>query len=182
MGVDVVDVTSTMSNEERYFDWLKSQVGIEYGRRTSRTYEDLFRCLFSKEFVWIIPNDDNRLEDGLDLRTEFLGGGHYDVLPNGVSILEVLVALSRRLAFNAEGDPRMWAWRLLENLEIHSFVDPLTPQEEEILDDMLETMIWRQFGTDGVGSFFPLQQPKEDQREVEMWYQMSAYINENSDH
>lgn len=171
-----------MNREEQYFDWLKSQVGIEYGRNTSKTYDELLKCLFAKEFVWIIPNDDNRMEDGLDLRTEFLGGRHYEILQQGVSILEVIVALSRRLAFNAEGDPNMWAWRLIENIEIHSFTDPIKPNEYEILNDMLETLIWRQFSTDGIGSFFPLLDPKEDQTKVEMWYQMSAYINENSDH
>lgn len=170
-----------MTNDEQYFAWLKNQIAPEYGRRSSKTYDGLFSLLYHKEFVWIIPNDDNRVEDGLDLRTEFLGGGHYDVLQQGVSILEVLVALSRRLAFNGGGDPTMWAWRLLENLGLDRFKDPLNRRSIAAADDILEQMIWRQFERDGRGSFFPLRYAREDQTKTELWYQMNAYINENTD-
>lgn len=170
-----------MTREQQYFHWLKSQVGIEYNRKTSNTYDDLLNCLLSKEFVWIIPNDDNRVEDGLDLRTEFLGGAHYDVLQQGVSILEVLVGLSRRLAFNADGDPTLWAWRLIENIDLHKYSDPIRPRDDDRIDQILENLIWRNFSRDGMGSFFPLAEAKEDQTKVELWYQMNAYINENVD-
>lgn len=170
-----------MTKEEQYFGWLKSQIAIDYGRETSKTCDGLFAWLHSKEFVWIIPNDDNRVEDGLDLRTEFLGGAHYEILQNGVSILEVLVSLSRRLAFNAEGDPTKWAWQLIVNLELHKFADPLTNRDEDKIEETLERLIWRQFHPDGQGSFFPLKVAKEDQTKIELWYQMSAYINENVD-
>jgi hypothetical protein len=171
-----------MTKDEQYFIWLKNQIAPEYGRRTSHTYEGLFTLMYSKEFVWIIPNDDNRVEDGLDLRTEFLGGGHYDVLQQGVSILEVLVALSRRLAFNADGAPELWAWRLIDNLGLAQYKDRLrTGIDRAAIDDILDQMIWRQFERDGRGSFFPLRYAREDQTKTELWYQMNAYINENTD-
>jgi hypothetical protein len=31
----------------------------------------------------------------------------------------------------------------------------------------------------GLGGMFPLEDPREDQRAIEIWYQMMAYINEN---
>jgi hypothetical protein len=170
-----------MTREQEYYGWLVSQIEVEYGRRTSKQYDGLFTWLYQKEFVWVIANDDNRVEDGLDLRTEFLGGGHYDVLQQGVSILEVLVALSRRLAFNADGDASKWAWQLVVNLGLDKKSDPLTTRDEDEIEDILEKMIWRQFSNDGQGSFFPLKDAKEDQTKIEIWYQMSAYINENSD-
>lgn len=170
-----------MTSEQRYFDWLKSQVAPEYDRDTSKTYDGLFASLHSKEFVWVVPNDDNRVEDGLDLRSEFLGGAHFDVIQDGCSVLEVLVGLSRRLAFNADGDPRLWAWRLIENLGLDKMWDPLSSMNENKIDDILENMIWRQFERDGQGSFFPLKYARDDQTQVELWYQMNAYINENSD-
>jgi hypothetical protein len=121
------------------------------------------------------------VEDGLDLRTEFLGGSHYEVLQQGVSVLEVLVALSRRLAFNADGDPDKWAWQLIVNIGLAKFKDPLRIVDKAAIEDILEKMIWRQFERDGRGSFFPLRYAKEDQTKTELWYQMNAYINENTD-
>ncbi len=38
----------------------------------SLTYWKLFRTLYSTEFVWLLSGDDNRAEDGLELREEFL--------------------------------------------------------------------------------------------------------------
>ncbi len=49
------------------------------------------------------------------------------------------------------------------------------------IDDILERLIWRQYQEDGQGGFFPLAWPEQDQREVELWYQMNAYLAENED-
>ena len=58
--------------EEAYFTWLYKQVGVLSAKNPSRTHWSLAKQLYAKEFVWFIPNDDNRLEDGRDLRFEFL--------------------------------------------------------------------------------------------------------------
>jgi hypothetical protein len=50
--------------EEAYFRWLCNQVVNVKLKNPSRTYWSLLKQLHSREFVWIIPNDDNRLEDG----------------------------------------------------------------------------------------------------------------------
>src|SRR5215469_1846943 len=111
--------TSTMTRYERledgYFKWLKSQFIIDAGPN-HRTFDALFNRLYSKEFVWFVPNDDNRIGDGLELRREFMGGGRWPI-EKGVSTLEVIVALSRRVAFNSLGTPVDWAWILLKNLK-----------------------------------------------------------------
>jgi len=44
--------------DELYFTWLYSQVGSVRTRNPARTYWSLLRYLYTKEFVWIIPNDD----------------------------------------------------------------------------------------------------------------------------
>jgi hypothetical protein len=136
--------------------------------------------LHSRDFVWIIPNDDNRVQDGKDLRLDFAGPARR-MLKEGVSILEVLVGLSRRLEFVADGDARVWAWTLIENLELHKIKDPLTPEKVDRIDDILDTLMWRTYLHDGTGGFFPLAWPKEDQTQVEIWYQMNAYVNEMPD-
>jgi len=163
------------STEEEYFQWLVSQIQIAQSDNRPKTYHELFERLHNKEFVWIIPNDDNRVADGFDLRAEFLRGSHY-TFPFGVSVLEVIVALSRRLEFNAEGPAREWAWQLIKNLRLHKMADPLSFQKGRRIDEILDRLIWRTYKPNGVGGFFPLKDTDEDQTKIEIWYQMSAYI------
>src|SRR4029077_5304027 len=144
--------------EQRYFEWLISQIDI----RGTRTFYELFEMLFIIEFVWTVPHDDNRLQDGLDLRTEFLNGQkiHWD---KGATVLERLIALSRRLAFTAGGRAEDWAWQLLANLRLTKMTDPLTENKARKVTNILETLIWRQYREDGLGGFFPLNWPDKDQ-------------------
>lgn len=164
-----------------YFHWLESQVREE-GHQT-HTYTDLLGLMHAKEFVWLVPNDDNRIVDGSDLRREFLqeAGAPDDLSPESfgpVSILEVLIGMSRRFAFVAEGDAEVWAWQFLVNLELDKMSDPLSRSKAAKADDMLERVIWRTYNPDGSGGFFPLTRPEEDQTQVELWYQMCAYAEE----
>jgi hypothetical protein len=164
--------------EHKYFEWLISQINVQ----GTRTFYDLFGMLFTMEFVWTVPHDDNRLQDGLDLRTEFLNERrisrqkvHWE---KGVTVLEVLIALSRRLAFTAGGRAEDWAWQLLVNLRLNKMSDPFTENKARKVTNILETLIWRQYREDGLGGFFPLNWPDQDQRQVEIWYQMQKYVNE----
>lgn len=169
--------------EELYLRWLYSQVGSF--DKASPTYWTLFECLHDKQFVWVVPNDDNRAEDGRDLRQEFLraeGILRYDEKWDrlGCSMLELLIALSRRAEFEAEsfGDTSDWFWHFLEMIEIDKYHDGKRFPAKKI-DDILDGVIWRTYEYDGGGGLCPLQDPAEDQREVEIWYQLSAYILEH---
>lgn len=168
--------------DELYLTWLYSQTGSVKLKSKSRTYWSLLRRLYCKVFVWIIPNDDNRVEDGKDLRYEFvadlgLRNVDQDWMELPCSMLEMLVALSRRLAFEAEGEPRDWFWQMLTNLEINQYNDRTHIPDDE-LDDRLNIVIWRTYEPDGIGGLFPLKWPERDQRDIELWYQLSAYILE----
>lgn len=168
--------------DEQYLRWLYSQVLPIESRKSVRTFWALLRQLYVKEFVWYVPNDDNRLEDGRDLRYEFLA---LEDLPDdpewtslGCSILEMLIGLSRRLAFQMDGEPRFWFWQLLENIGLDKYNDRYYKNSEEEVNEVLERVIWRNYDEDGRGGLFPLRHPDDNQREVELWYQMSAYILE----
>jgi hypothetical protein len=163
--------------EAAYFKWLYPQV-IDTEHR-NRPYEGLLMLLYFKEFVWTVPNDDNRIEDGLEIRREFLATQRtrYELtLP--CSFLEVLIGLSRRLEFQTDGTAEGWAWQLLVNLELHRMADPLSRRKQSQVDEILEAVIWRTYNPDGSGGFFPLGWPEEDQTKVEIWYQMAHYVNE----
>lgn len=170
--------------DELYLRWLYKQVG-RAGSTSSRTHWDLFRKLFTTEFIWIVPNDDNRVEDGRELRLEFIEeSDHLEVdaswLGLGCSVLEMLIALSQRLSFEAEGEAREWFWLMLRNLKLERFNDSRFSHEDADYEVglILETLIWRNYNRTGHGGLFPLQNPQEDQRKVEIWYQLSAYLAE----
>lgn len=167
--------------EESYFNWLCSQVGSVSGFSHSRMLEQLF----FKEFAWFVPNDDNRAEDGREMRREFLGEESLDIDPDftgcGCCMLELFVALARRASFEdiEERDVSYWFWHLIKNADLYRFNDRRKSFSDTV-DTILERIIWRTYNPDGQGGLFPLQNPCEDQREVELWYQMSAYLLERT--
>jgi hypothetical protein len=168
--------------DELYLTWLYSQVGSVTLKNPSRTYWSIFRLLYRKEFVWFVPNDDNRAEDGKDLRYEFIDDKELedvslDWMNLGCSVFELLIGLSRRLAFEAGGEPLEWFWEFMENLEFRAYNDKSHIPTEEI-EAALDQVIWRTYNPDGAGGLFPLRYPERDQRDIEIWYQMSAYLKE----
>ena len=190
---------STMSNHpltEDYLRWLEPQIRDEQDglSNPNREFWGLLNIMYEQEFRFFVPNDDNRRMDGLDLRTEFCNEQHIrmgerrrnplrsfldkEYLDPPCSFLEVLIALSRRFAFIAGGNAPGWAWVLLSNLGLHRMSDPLSTTKTRRARDILETCVFRNYSPDGQGGFFPLQDPPEDQTQVELWYQMAAFINE----
>ena len=175
----IVDSTMTKRFAERYFDWLASQVRVESNSPIPKEYGGLLKQLHGREFVWVVPNDDNRAVDALSLRREFWGEGNK-YPRDGVSLLEVILALSRRLEFTAGGEKEVWAGQLLKNLKLDRMFDPLTIRKANRVDEIVDGLIWRTYERDGTGGFFPLKDIKEDQTKVEIWYQMNAYVMEHT--
>lgn len=173
-------MTTSQTVREEYLRWLEPQLRDEYAPDTS--YWELINLMFDKEFVWQVPYDDNRIADGLDLRREFAQSARSRVRLleqlGPCSFLEVLIGLSRRLAFAAGGESPGWAWHLLNNVELHRMSDPLTRPKQSRAEDIMDTVIWRRYSPDGQGGFFPLAWPDDDQTKIELWYQMNSYVEE----
>lgn len=173
--------------DEQYLIWLYRQVASIQLQNPARTYWSLLKQLYVKEYIWLIPNDDNRVEDGRDLRYEFIEETHVDIhtpdwLTLGCSVLEMLIALSRRLAFEADGEASEWFWTLLENVNLRQYNDleygKQAHDNYDAIEDILDEIIWRTYSYEGLGGLFPLRTAYEDQRDVEIWYQLSAYLSE----
>jgi len=169
--------------DELYFQWLYRQVG-RAGTNRAKTHWKLLRQLYSKEFVWLVPNDDNRVIDGVQLRWLFVAESQLDKvdaswMKMGCSVFEMLLALSHRLAFEADGKAVDWFWFLLRNLGLEDFTDSNYDGFIKDVDEILEKLIYRLYRPDGQGGLFPLKDPTVDQRHVEIWYQMSMYLHEN---
>lgn len=170
------------SLDEQYLAWLYARIGSVNETRKSRTYWSLLRYLYSTEFIWLIPNDDNRVEDGRDLRYEFLDevGLSGSVDPNwlgmGCSVLEMIMGVAKALGFEDDRTPHHWFWELLLNLGLAGYND--REFNEPHVEEIVSNLIWRTYKPNGEGGLFPLRYPHEDQRQVEIWYQAQAYLIE----
>lgn len=185
-------VISSDEVREDYFQWLCGLVGIS---TPGHSYWSLGRELHKKVFYWTVPNDDNRAEDGKKLREEFFEetsskyhspDNYMDCLDEPCSVFEMLIGLSDRIQdilfdpSNEDGTTEYF-WVLIRNLGLEVFTD------EDFSDRMgpygvnliLEKLLERDYDWKGNGGLFPLRHAQKDQRKVEIWYQMSSYINEN---
>jgi hypothetical protein len=166
-------------------EWLYSQVADVNAQDPSITFWKLLKQLYTTEFVWLVDHDDNRLEDGRDLRLEFVREtGEHDIdrswVELGCSFLELMVGLSRKFAFEADsGEPHYWFWHLMENIGLHEYSDAWKIFPHAEVEEIVERVIHRLYEPDGSGGFFPLRNPPNDQRRVELWYQLGYYVIEN---
>lgn len=178
---------SQSSSETLYFQWLCGLV--EQGATPGRNhYSHLLKSLFDKEFTCFVPNDDNRIGDGLELRKVWYRTG-IDFMSNQLekpcSVLEIIIALALRMEdilYEPDKPNRTnkWFWMMIDNLSLSIFndrayaFDPEGSSEEVGL--ILQTWLDRSYDRNGVGGLFPIQHSREDQRKVEIWYQMQAYL------
>src|SRR5687767_11731318 len=135
--------------DDLYLEWLYRHIGLSSSPDPAKTHWKLARHLLSSEFFWTIPNDDNRCEDGKALRYEFAEElGLYDIDPDwmglGCSMLEMLIALSRRLAFYGEHSPVYWFWRMMKNLGLDKMNDRRRV-DFKVVDEIVHTVIWRMY-------------------------------------
>jgi hypothetical protein len=142
---------------------------------------------FVIRYEYSVPNDDNRAQDGLKLRDRF----EYETsvkLPNlgECRILEFLIALAIRLnesVYDHE-NPNLepvWFWILIVNLELDEYDDGYNFRRIHTgIESIFRCLNNRLYNKDGTGGgLFPLDNPSQDQRGVEVWYQMMAYLQEN---
>lgn len=178
-------ITSTPSNVRNlYFEWLCLKVDVPY------EFTTVMGTLFNREFIWSIANDDNRASDGIGLREEFKeesGPDAYNWELNGpCSVLEMMVALACRMDTDIMWDPdlgdrsALWFSTMLCNLRLDEYADDhLDENSQEEIDQILSVLLNREYAMNGEGGLFPLRKPEHNQRRVEIWYQMHAYIQEN---
>lgn len=173
--------------EDRYFDWLYD---IVCGGRLSKeiSYRKLLMYLYRTEFTYLIPKDQNRAEDGIDLRYRFALGNEYpsdlvyDVLDGPCSVLEMMIALAIRCEENIMDDSRFgdrtaqWFWSMITSLGLGGMMDGKF--DEGFVGDTIERFLNRKYRPDGKGGLFTIRNCKRDLRKVEIWYQLCWYLDE----
>ena len=178
-----------LENIERdYFDWLYNIIDD-----TDYKYEHLINHIYDKVFdeesAVLIDKDVNRLEDALRLREDFIVEQlarededfkeAFKLRP--ISLLEILISLSYRMEDVMEIDRfPIWFWEMLSNLGLEEFDnDNFNRFTIRKINKIINKFLNRNYEYDGNGGLFPLNNPPRDQRDEEIWYQMSAYLIEN---
>jgi len=170
---------SSFLKNDLYFNWLLDKAGAK------KSYKSLCEQLHSTEFKWFIPNDDNRIEDGKNLRTMFLDefgvytGNSWSKFD--CSILELILGISYRLSYETDMDVDAWFWELIDNLNLSKYTDVYYDEVAyQEINKATKKINNRTYKRNGEGGLFPIKNHNEDQRAIEIWYQMSAYLLENT--
>ena len=175
--------------ENEYFEWMYSSVFTDPQGNYISGYHRLLEFLHSIPFEYMISLDGNREADGISLRYHF---GWENDIPNPIiareldihpcSVLEMMVALARRMEGDVMGDPvygnrtYIWFFSMLESLGI----DDMTDERfiEFVAWDQVHTFLTRRYYPNGRGSLFTFKYPDQDMRGVEIWDQAMWWLNE----
>ena len=181
-----------MTNEDvlnrRYFDWIYQKV-FDAKYLKNESYRNLLSKLFDESFTCLLPMDDNRAMDGIDLRYRFgreknysdaLIASHLDTRP--CSILEMMVALAIRCEEHIMEDDEFgdrtgqWFWNMIVSLGLGGMDD--RHYDEERADRIIDRFLNREYDRNGKGGLFTVYDCPKDMRDIEIWYQMHLYLDE----
>ncbi len=168
-----------------YFEWLCDAVCKDrYSDAIS--YRKLFMHLHKTAFTYSIARDENRAEDGLDLRYRF--SLEYDIVRDAdkyidgpCSVLEMMVALAIRCEENIMDDPgvgnrtRQWFWKMIANLGLGDMNDDI--YDKKFVERTLQRFLNREYEPNGKGGLFIIRDCDYDLRTVEIWYQLCWYLD-----
>lgn len=176
-------INNTISNA--YFNWLYDLAcGDLYAEENS--YRKLLMHLHSVPFRYSLLRDENRAEDGIDLRRRF-AYDYSDVndadeyLTDPCSVLEMMLALSLRCEENIMDDPDMgdrtkqWFWGMITNLGLGSMTDER--YDKRYVNRILDRFLDRNYDPDGKGGLFTVRNCDCDLRDIEIWVQLLWYLD-----
>lgn len=172
------------SIEEEYFSWLKSKV---CDAKQERTYDSLLEALHNVEYVPEFDMDENRTEDGNDLRYRFAYEYNYkgeivDDISNYCSVLELMIALALRMEeeimINLEYGDRtgQWFWNMIHSLGLSKMRGKQFNQRK--FDKIIDIFMRHKYESDGHGGLFIVNSCEYDMSQEEIWVQMNWYLNE----
>ena len=168
---------------DEYFEWLCDLIDItRFSRHIS--YRKLLMHLHNIEFTWFIPRDDNRADDGIQLRRRYAllqeDMSLQDYIQGPCSVLEMMVALAIRCEETIMDDAQIgdrtgqWFWSMIHNLGLSSMTDHRF--DRDFVDDTIARLLNREYEPDGRGGLFTVKHCDHDMRTVEIWCQLSWYL------
>lgn len=167
-----------------YFEWLCGVIcDPEYSEYVS--YRKLLSHLHDVEFAYSMPMDQNRAEDGIDLRWRFACERDYmdcymDI-DGPCSVLEMMVALAIRCEEGIMDDPTIgdrtgqWFWEMIVNLGLGAMDD--RRYDRHHVDISIDRLLNRDYEYNGKGGLFTVRGSNRDLRDMEILHQLYAYLN-----
>lgn len=174
--------------KEIYFKWLYDIVcASKYVDGIS--YTKLLRQLHDTEFTYLIRRDEDRAENGINLRYRFaISEGYGDILAqvlhdldNPCSVLEMMVALALSCEEEIMDDASygnrtgQWFWSMIVSLGLGPFID--SRYDRRFVDTALSRFLNREYEPNGKGGLFTIRGCKADLRHEEIWVQMCWYLD-----
>lgn len=172
-----------------YFEWMYREMrGSRFPE--SVTHRKLFTRLHKTIFTYLFEKDENRADDGINLRRRFAlifyGEEHSDritrELSGPCSVLEMIMALAVRCEETIMDDPSygnrttQWFWRMLGNLGLGTMSDDR--YEEDIVDYAIRRFLTRDYEPDGKGNIFYIRNYQYDMRREDIWHQLLWYLDD----
>jgi len=171
------------SIEREYFEWL-----YELVMNGNRAYRQMLTALNEREFVYLLEMDQNRADDGMDLRYRFGYERGYlaerireelDTRP--CSVLEMMAGLAARCEEHIMNDPAMgdrthqWFWVMVCSLGLSMMTD--RRYDGYAVRMTIDKLLRREYEPNGRGGLFTVENSPYDLRNLEIWYQMMGYLN-----
>lgn len=167
-----------------YFEYLYDLIDAKrFSKRVS--YRKLLMHLHDIEFTWTVPFDDNRADDGIQLRRRYAlmrnDMSLIDYILGPCSVLEMMVALAVRCEETIMDDTcygnrtGQWFWGMIHNLGLSPMID--SKFDRDFVDDVIARLLNRDYAPDGTGGLFTIRRCERDLRTVEIWRQLSWYLD-----
>lgn len=171
-----------------YFEWIYKLVyNDKYYKHLS--YRELLTYLHTIEFTYILPLDENRAIDGIDLRYRFGYENdyrredirdHIDIQP--CSVLEMMIALAFRVEEHIMDDYKygnrtgQWFWNMIVSLGLGNMCDDNF--DEQYVYEVIQHFLNRDYAPNGRGGLFTLTGCPYDARKMDIWQQFMWYLVE----
>lgn len=175
------------SVKRAYFNWVYQLVLPN--KIVRQRYERLLSALNATPFRFSVPNDGNRLIDGIDLRYRFCYEHRLtnneidDVLDyTTCSVLEMMAALALKLDENIMFDFSLgsridiWFLDMIRTLGLEHYTDDRFYEHGYF--QIINTFLDRRYRPDGLGGLFLIRNRSWDLRTMEIWDQMGWYVND----
>ena len=170
---------------DAYFEWMYQLV---YPDQNDISYRRLLMYLNNITFYPRLPMDENRAQDGVDLRYRFGYENRHSQPEIGAlldckpcSVLEMMVALALRMEEDIMANPAMgnrlptWFAEMLQSLGLDDMTDNRFDRQRVMA--VIRRFMDGKYEPNGLGGLFTIPECNRDLRTVEIWYQMNWYLN-----
>lgn len=164
--------------EQDYFDWLRKMVNLDEPANDIMAY-----TLYNTAFGSVIDGDENRAEDGIELRDKYVDETHnYDLQVSHMecNMLEFIIALAARLdyvTYNHKLGVQIakWAHVYLDNLRV------LYNQDADNISYRIVVLLSGSYDDYGNNGIFSFSKPIKNLSAKPYWDQMNLFVSENFD-